>query len=92
MHTPALYAYRRLHRIIAFVVKGRHIKLAFGRAVYKMNVLHVTVKPRVVYRVVYVDWKLRKTDKKHDGKSTLLYELHLKAANVEQTHTHTHTK
>ena len=29
-----------------------------------------------------------KTDEKHDGRSTLLYELDLKAANVEQTHIH----
>ena len=37
-----------------------------------------------------MDWKLRKTDEKHAGRSTLLYELDLKAANVEQTHTQTH--
>ena len=30
-----------------------------------------------------------KTDEKHAGRSTLLYELGLKAANVEQTHKHT---
>ena len=34
-----------------------------------------------------MDWKLRKTDEKHVGRSTLSYELDLKAANVEQTHT-----
>ena len=34
-----------------------------------------------------MDSKLRKTDEKHAGRSTLLYELDLKAANVEQTHT-----
>ena len=59
----------------------------FGCAAYRMNVLHVTVTPQVVYRAVYVDWKLRKIDEKHAGRSTLLYELDLKAANVEQTHT-----
>ena len=37
-----------------------------------------------------MDWKLRKTYEKHAGRSTLLYELNLKAANVEQTNTHTH--
>ena len=39
----------RLHRIIAFAVEGRHVKLVFGCSVYRMNVLHVTVKPQVVY-------------------------------------------
>ena len=56
-----------------------------------MNMLHVTAKPRVVYRAVYFDWKLRKTGEKHAGRSLLLYKLDLKAANVEQTHTHTQT-
>ena len=37
-----------------------------------------------------MDWKLQKTDEKHAGRSTLLYELDLKAANVEQTYTQTH--
>ena len=55
MHMPS-----GLHRIIVFTVKGRHVKLAFGCAVYRMNVLHVvvTVEPQVVYIAVYVDWKL----------------------------------
>ena len=34
--------YKRLHWIIVFMVKGRHVKLAFGCAVDRMNVLHVT--------------------------------------------------
>ena len=28
-------------------------------ALYRMIVLHVTTKPQVVYRAVYVDWKLQ---------------------------------
>ena len=50
---------------------------------------HVT-EPQVVYRAIYVDRKVRKTDEKHAGRSTLLYELDLKAANMGHTHTHTH--
>ena len=34
-----------------------------------------------------MDWKLRKTDEKRAGRSTLLYELDLKASNVKHTHT-----
>ena len=35
-----------------------------------------------------MDRKVRKTDEKHAGRSTLLYELDLKAANIGHTHTH----
>ena len=57
-----------IHRIIAFKVKGRHVKRAFGCAVFRcrMNVFHVTVKPQVVYRAVYVHWKLQNNREKRE--------------------------
>ena len=36
----------------------------FGCALYRMNVLHVTAKPQVVYRAVYVDCKLQNNREK----------------------------
>ena len=34
-----------------------------------------------------LELKIKKIGEKHAGRSTLLYNLHLKAANLEQTHT-----
>ena len=78
-------------------------------ALYRMNVLHVTAKPQVVYRTVLwiVNYKITvksalsregghlrqirelKIKKNWRKRSILLYKLHLKAANLEQTNTHT---
>ena len=84
-----------------FTVKVRHVKLVLGCAATSAPRDNDCTELRVVYRSVYVDWKLRKTDEKHAGRFTLLYELDLKATNVGQTdrqtdththmHTHTHT-
>ena len=47
--------------MISTVPRG---KTAFGCALYRMNVLHVTAKPQVVYRAVYVDCKLQNNREK----------------------------
>ena len=73
LHYMSMHMFSRLHRIIVFTEKGRHldlrsgVRMACARAVYRirMNMLHVTFRPQVVYRAVYLDWKLQNNCEKH---------------------------
>ena len=53
---------------------------------YKITVKSALSRERGHLRQIR-ELKLRKTDEKHAGRYTLLYELDLKAANAGQTHT-----